>query len=153
LRRLVAEKVDFVLVGGLAAVAHGASTVTEDVDVCIRFDTPTLHALFRALSGTNPRQRMTPDRPPLGSDPLAYVGFKNLYVVTDDGVIDFLGNITGLGPLDRVKLNAVKMDLGGFTVPVMGLEDLLTAKRAVGRNKDLRVVQELETVLARNQEK
>ena len=37
LRRLVEHGVEFVLVGGMAAAAHGASIVTEDVDICIRF--------------------------------------------------------------------------------------------------------------------
>lgn len=66
LRRLVAEKVEFVLVGGMAAIAHGSASVTEDVDVCIRFDEPTMNSVFRALDGTNPRNRMSPDRSPLG---------------------------------------------------------------------------------------
>lgn len=48
LQRLVAEKVEFVLVGGMAAIAHGSAAVTEDVDVCIGFDEPTMRAVFRA---------------------------------------------------------------------------------------------------------
>ena len=69
LRRLTIEKVEFVLVGGMAAIAHVSASVTEDVDVCFRFDEPTLRGVFRALEGTNPRERMNKARPPLGPDP------------------------------------------------------------------------------------
>jgi len=148
LRRLVAEKVEFVLAGGMAAVAHGSAEVTEDVGVCIRFDEATLGGLFRALGGLNPRQRMRPARPPLGPDPRAFVGYRNLYVATDAGVVDFLGEVTGVGGLDRLKQRAISLRLADFEVPVMGIEDLVTAKRTLARPKDLRVVRELEHVLA-----
>ena len=147
LRRLVMEKVEFVLVGGMAAIAHGSASVTEDVDVCIRFDEATMRGVLRALEGTNPRERMNPARPPLGSDPLRFVGNRNLYVTTDDGVIDFLGEITGLGQYERVGASAVTLQLGDFSVRVVGLRDLIASKRALARPKDLRVARELEIVL------
>ncbi len=149
LRRLVMQNVDFVLVGGLAAIAHGSSAVTEDVDVCIRFDEETLRGVFLALEGTNPRQRMSSVRPALGSDPARFVGNRNLYVTTDEGVVDFLGEITGLGTFERVASNAVTLRLADFSVRVLGLKDLILAKRALARPKDLRVANELELVLAR----
>jgi hypothetical protein len=51
LRRLVEQRVDFVLVGGMAATAHGSSVVTEDVDVCTRFQLENLERLLKALEG------------------------------------------------------------------------------------------------------
>lgn len=149
LRRLVAEKVEFILVGGLAAIAHGSASVTEDVDVCIRFDEPTLTGIFRALEGTNPRERMNPARPPLGVDPSRFVGNRNLYVTTDEGVIDFLGELTGLGAFEQVAAKAVTLLLADFEVRVVGLEDLIRSKRTLARPKDLRVARELELVLQR----
>ncbi|MCC6337343.1 MAG: nucleotidyltransferase [Myxococcales bacterium] len=149
LRRLSTQKVDFVLVGGMAAIAHGSAAVTEDVDVCIRFDEATLSGIFRALAGTNPRQRMHPARPPLGDEPRAFVGNKNLYVVTDEGVIDLLGEIVAVGGYDAVAATALSLDLGGFQCRVVGLKELIACKRALGRPKDLRVAQELEEVLSR----
>lgn len=135
---------DYVLVGGMAATAHGSSLVTEDVDVCIRFDLETVRRILDALVGVNPRQRMTPDRPELSKDPATYVGWRNLYVVTDLGQLDFLGHVTGLGGFDEVVAGAESLDLGGFSCPVLGLDALIRAKRALGRPKDLRAVAELE---------
>jgi hypothetical protein len=149
LRRLLNEKVDLVLVGGFAAIAHGSALVTEDVDVCIRFDAPTVAGIQRALMDLHPVERMSPARPPLSMEPGQYVGYRNLYVATDEGVIDFLGEITGLGTFERVAANALTLQLADFPVKVIGLADLITSKRALARPKDLRVARELELVLER----
>ena len=146
LRRLAEHGVDFVLVGGMAAAAHGSSVVTEDVDICLRFDLPTLAHLLEALRGSHPRHRMQPARSPLSDDPAAYLGWKNLYLVTDEGQLDVLGDISGVGPFDALLPGAVDLDLGGFRCRVMGVADLVVAKRTLGRPKDLRVVLELEAV-------
>ena len=146
LRRLANEKVEFVLVGGMAAVAHGSAIVTSDADVCIRFDLETLRRLFTALGGTNPRQRMHPDRPPLGDDPAQYVGFKNLCLSCDGAVLDLLGELLAVCGYDDAVRDSVPMDLGGFECRVLGLEQLIACKRALGRRKDLQVVEELEWV-------
>ena len=37
LNRLIQSNVEFVIVGGFAAVAHGVSLPTQDIDVCCRF--------------------------------------------------------------------------------------------------------------------
>lgn len=149
LRRLTSQRVDFVLVGGMAAIAHGSSTVTEDADVCIRFDLPTLEALFRAVESLHPRQRMHPDRPPLGDSPAAFVGYKNLYLTTDEGVLDLLGDVLEVGSFDQVRANSEEFDLGGFSCRVLSLQALMTCKRALGRPKDHQVVEQLRLVQER----
>ena len=37
IEKLLKRDVDFVIVGGFAAVAHGATTLTQDVDICCDF--------------------------------------------------------------------------------------------------------------------
>lgn len=130
-------------------MAHGGSTVTEDADVCVRFDHPSLEAVFRALRGLNPRQRMNPNRPPMGDDPGAFVGFRNLYLSTDEGVLDLLGEIVAIGGFENVRRRSIEMDLGGFVCRVLSIEALIECKRALARPKDLQVARELEHVLQR----
>lgn len=151
LKRLREAGVDFVLVGGMAAAAHGSSVVTEDVDVCIRFDRDTVARVLGALGDLHPRARMRPDRPLLETNPDTYVGWKNLYVVTDDGQIDFLGQVTGVGEFDVLASGAVRLSLGDFDCRVIGLDDLIRSKRALGRPKDLRAAAELEVIRSRLQ--
>lgn len=152
LRRLLTEKVEFVVVGGFAAIAHGSAAATEDVDICVRFDLPTLEGVFRALAGTNAKQRMSPARHPLGDDPSQFIGNRNLYVVCDDGIIDFLGAVTGVGEYERLASQAVSLDIDGTVFRVMGLDDLIASKTAMGRPKDHRVVRELSIVRDRLKE-
>ena len=129
----------------MAAAAHGASVVTEDVDICIRFDLRTLTRLLSALGESHPRQRMQPQHTTLSADPAAYLGWRNLNLVTDEGQLDILSEITGIGPLEALLPGSLLLDLGGFSCRVMGVEDLIRAKRALGRPKD-RVALELEAV-------
>jgi hypothetical protein len=144
LRRLVEYGVEFVLVGGMAAAAHGSSVVTEDVDICIRFDLSTLTRLLASVAESHPRQRMQSERSALSADPAAYLGWRNLCLVTDEGQLDVLGEITGVGPLEALLPGSLLLDLGGFACRVMGAEDLIRAKRTLGRPKDLRAALELE---------
>ncbi|HUB08501.1 MAG TPA: hypothetical protein VMB50_15960 [Myxococcales bacterium] len=146
LRRLADHGVEFVLVGGMAAAAHGSSVVTEDVDICIRFDLATLERLLAALRDSHPRQRMRPQRDPLSDDPKTYLRWRNLYVVTDEGQLDVLSEVTGVGGLDDLLPRSDELDLGGFRCRVIGLDDLIRAKRTLGRPKDIRVALELEAV-------
>lgn len=149
LRRLVREKVEFVLVGGMAAIAHGSAAVTEDVDVCVRFDRETVERLARALGDLHPVERMSVQRTAV-TDWARFVGNRNLYLGTELGVLDLLGELSGLGGWERVVANAVSLRLTpDLEVKVIGLADLIASKRAVARPKDLRVARELELVLAR----
>lgn len=149
LKRLSDAGVRFVVVGGMAATIHGVTVVTYDVDVCVRFDAETATGIYAALRGLDPRHRMRADRLPLSPDPASIVGMRNLYVATTLGVVDFLGEVTGVGHFDAIDGDAVEVELGEMRVRVMSLDQLLASKRAMARPKDLRVAQELELIRAK----
>jgi len=150
LKRLNEYQVDFVLVGGMAAIAHGSSMTTKDVDVCAPLGEPNLSRILNALREIHPKLRMRPDRMPLPDDPDRLRGLKNLYLVTDWGVIDFLGELSGVGQFDEVLKNSRAADLGGFTCRILDLDALIAAKRAAGRPKDMRALPELEALKRRS---
>jgi predicted nucleotidyltransferase len=149
LQKLTEHGVDFVLIGGMAAAAHGSAMVTEDVDICVRFDLETLTRLLAALRGSHARQRMLPDRPALSEDPRTYVGWRNLYLVMDGGQLDLLGDLVGVGAYEEVAARAEELDLGAFRCKVLGIDALIASKRALGRPKDLRTALELEAIRRR----
>ncbi len=149
LKLLVDGGVDFVVVGGIAAIFHGAQLVTFDLDVCVRFDADTCGRLIRVLAPLDPRHRMRPDRLPLSPDPESIVGYRNLYVSCTLGIIDFLGEITGVGSFDVIRPASVEGRIADVPVRFMSLDQLLASKRAMARPKDLRVAQELELIRAR----
>ena len=62
LRRLADAGLDFVIVGGYAAVSHGSSYLTRDVDICAVLTDENVAKIRRALGDWNPKHRMTPQK-------------------------------------------------------------------------------------------
>lgn len=149
LKRLAEAEVDLVVVGGMAATIHGVTTVTYDLDVCVSFDQETCARILTAVRDLDPRHRMRPDRLELSTDPTSIVGNRNLYLATSMGVVDFLGEIAGVGGLSELKPHASIVELGDFSVRVMSLDQLIASKRAMGRPKDHRALVELELIRAK----
>ena len=149
LKRLNEHDVEYVLVGGVAAVVHGSQLVTGDVDICAPLDELNLAKIIAALAGLHPKYRMAPDRRPLPSDPGQLAGFKNLYLETDLGQLDILSEITGVGAYAEVVLHTISLDLGGAMCRVLDLDALIRSKKAMGRPRDRQAVIELEAICQR----
>jgi hypothetical protein len=153
LGRLVTARVRFVVVGGYAAVAHGSSLMTLDVDVCCEMTPANLLRLQAALDGLRPVHRMTPRRVPLRLTPEGAVGWKNLYLDTAWGQLDCLGEVKGIGGYPECRKRSVRVRLGAGSCRVLALEALIQAKRAMGRPRDLETVAQLRAIRARSAER
>ncbi len=144
LRRLLENKVDFVLIGGYAAVIHGASQVTHDLDICAVMTANEIAKLKIALSGLTPRHRMNPNFQPLLDDyPKPGDSVDNFYLQTDAGVLDILKDAKPAGSFAEIKKNAAKVRLFGFECSVISLNDLIAIKKTMTRPKDKAVLDEL----------
>lgn len=151
LQRLSEHGVEFVVVGGVAANFHGSTHGTLDLDVAAPLDEPNLRRIVAALCDLHPKFRMHPSKPAL-FDVERLVGFRNLNLDTDWGVIDILGEISGVGTYADVVQNAVSMRLGVLVVRVLDLPALIQAKKTANRPKDLHVLPELEYILQQRQQ-
>lgn len=149
LKRLLANEVECVLVGGMAGTAHGSSIVTEDLDVCIALSPMNVSRILYAIRDLKPRWRMLPGQPSVPLDASKLATYRNLYVLTEWGQVDFLGELTGLGEFDAVRKRSVEMHVGGMPCRVLSIEALIDAKRALGRAKDLQAAHELEAIRGR----
>ena len=109
--RLVVARVEFVLVGGMAAVAHGSAVVTLDTDVCMPLDRENLLRLHAALADLHPVHRMTPARPPFMAAQAGQTGWQNLYLQTDWGQLDCLGSIEGIGGFPDALRESIEVAL------------------------------------------
>ncbi len=151
LQRLADAGLDFVLVGGFAAISHGSSYLTKDVDICAVLTPENIAKLRQALAEWNPKHRMTPQKlsflthPPMGQ-PL-----NNLYLQTDHGVLDVISTVLGVGDFERLKREAEELEVDGQRYYVISLGDLIVAKEAMGRDKDLLTAKELRVIAARRQ--
>ena len=137
------------MVGGYAAVAHGATLLTQDIDVCCRFTSDNLMRLQDALSDLHPVHRMPPERPPLRLRPQAAAEFRNLYLETDWGQLDCLGEILGVGGYDQALAQSVEIRLAGGSCRILAIETLIRAKQAMGRDKDRETVFQLLAIQER----
>ena len=149
LTRLLEQKVEFVVVGGFAAIAHGATSVTQDIDICCRFSAENLLRLQQALAGLHPVHRMTPQRIPLNLTPATCQNFKNLYLDTDLGQLDCLGSIKGVGEFENVRQRSSSVDMPAGICLVLNLQALIDAKKAMGRPRDKETVLQLEAIQER----
>ena len=147
IERLCDAQVDFVIVGGFAGVLHGSSLVTRDLDVCAVLNAENVARLRDALRDLRPTHRMTPQRLSFLETPDPGVGMKNLYLETELGPVDLLGSILGLGDFERVRAASIEVELFGRRCRVISIEDLIQAKEALGRDKDLIAAKELRAIL------
>ena len=149
LARLSQGGVEFVLVGGYAAVTHGVSLVTQDVDVCCRFSQENLLRLQAALAGLHPRHRMTPQKLPLQLTDELCAGLKNLYLETDLCALDCLSEVAGVGGFDAVLEHSLEIALPGGKFRVLDLDRLIEAKEAMNRPHDRLTVTQLRAIQER----
>ena len=134
------------VIGGYAAILHGSRLLTEDIDACAPLDPENLGRILAALKDTRPRFRMRPDRMRVPDDAAQLKGFRNLNLETDFGIVDILGEVTGIGGYEEVLRHSEERNLGGQGFRILTLDALIVAKRAAGRRKDVRGVEELERI-------
>ena len=146
LARLIEHQVEFVLVGGFAATAHGSTLLTQDVDICARFSTDNLMRLQEAVADLHPVHRMTPRRLPLRLTPETCRGLKNLYLDTDFGQLDCLGTIQGVGDFQQVREHGVEVNLPAGICRILSLEALIQSREAMGRPRDRESVLQLKAI-------
>jgi len=147
------EKVNAVLVGGVAMIAQGVTHYTNDIDLCYRRDHDNMEALARALIPLHPRLRvegLTDEQSrnlPFQLDINFLRNTESLTLTTDLGDIDLLGRISGIGGYDDLLPYIVELNMRGTPVPVLNLEGLIVNKRAAARNKDLSALPHIEATL------
>ena len=144
-RRLIAGQVEFVLVGGFAAIAHGVMRSTRDVDICCRFSEANLMRIQKALADIHPVHRPRTDLP-LELTPAQCASLKNLYLKTDLGILDCLGEIKGVGNYDEVARHAVELELPIGKCRVIDIDTLIIAKEAMDRDHDRITVRDLKKI-------
>ncbi len=148
LETLVGGQVKFVLIGGVAALAHGTARLTLDVDVVYARDGENVARLARTLAPHHPYLRGAPPGLPFKFDEQTITRGLNFTLVSDLGDVDFLGEIAGGGGFAELLPHAVELAPYGVRCLCLGLPALIRSKRAAGRPKDLEAIAELEALLA-----
>ena len=138
--------VDYVVVGGVAAVLRGAPVTTFDIDALVKIDAGNADRLLAALDALEARYREHTALRPTREEVLAG---GHLLLITNSGPLDVLGFIGGGKRYEDVVDATSSIAVGELAVPVLGIEALIEEKKALGREKDLAVVRLLEAVRRR----
>lgn len=136
--------VDFVLIGGLAAIAHGCTTATSDIDLLYDRSEKNIKKLVNALKPFHVRLRGVPDDIPFFFDEETFKNTQNFTLMTDLGAVDLLSQIPGFDSYGEVAQNADKITLFNIEIQIISLDDLIKNKKSTGRPKDLQFLAELQ---------
>jgi len=157
LRVLVEHDVQYVVIGGYAAILHGSSMYTNDADICPAADLANLERLCAALGALEARIRTStePDGLPFSCSANFLQQMQMLNLVTRYGDFDLSFSPAGF-PNGFAELadRAVVYDIGGLRVSVAALRDIIVSKEIANRDKDraaLPVLKALEDEIAEQQ--
>jgi hypothetical protein len=142
----------YLVVGGVAVVLHGHPRFTADLDLAVALDAANVEAALSALERLGYRPRA-----PVPLRAFADAEQRADWRRTKDLTVFSLWSAELPGteidlfvaepfPFEPAWARRLRADLGGISVNVAGLDDLIEMKRAAGRPQDLSDVRELEAI-------
>lgn len=146
IRRLSEADVEYVLIGGVAAAAYGNTRVTYDLDIVVPFTVENMSRLLKALHDVHPRHLSRPDLGEIPNDPEQFARYRNLYLLTDIGRLDVLGELPPLGAYAEAIATAQQTQVLGSPCKVLGLDALIMIKESLGRDQDRIDVRHLKSI-------
>ncbi len=138
--------VEFILAGGVAAGAHGATRATQDIDIVYSRSPRNLGRIVNALAPLKPYLRGAPPGLPFRLDVETLKRGLNFTLTTSAGWIDLLGEIAGGGTYENLREHSIAIGVFGVECRVLDLATLILTKRAAGRPKDFEALAELEMI-------
>jgi predicted nucleotidyltransferase len=147
LKLLDQHGVEFVVVGGVAAVLQGAPITTFDIDMLVKLDDANAERLAGALTELEATFREQPNADPPDKQDILAGG--HLLLLTNCGPLDILGFIGDQEKYEDLQDKIRHISVGDQSVQVLELEELVNQKKAMGRPKDQAALRILESVLRR----
>jgi len=143
---MASNDVDFVVIGGVALSVLAAAYITFDIDFAYSRSKDNLAKIANALAPFSPRPRGFPHELPFIWDESTPSNGSVFTLDTAIGDIDLLSGVKGLGDYPDVLANSEQFDLWGYTVNILSVDGLITAKTAAGREKDIPGLKHLEAL-------
>ncbi|MFN0241829.1 MAG: DUF6036 family nucleotidyltransferase [Planctomycetota bacterium] len=145
-------KVRYLIVGGLAVVLHGHLRTTADLDLVVQLQRDNVLRAVEALArlGYRPRAPVKAEALADAAARESWIRDKNLTVFSMWSAahptleVDLL--VREPFDFDAVYRRALRVPLGHASATVIGFDDLIAMKKAVGRHKDVEDVRALESL-------
>ncbi|HEY6120068.1 MAG TPA: hypothetical protein VIV66_08925, partial [Pyrinomonadaceae bacterium] len=136
---LASSGIEFIIIGGAAATAHGATRLTDDLDVVYNRDQPNLAKIVNALAPLQPYPRDAPARLPFKWEEATLSHGLNFRLRTSVGPLDLFGEIIAGGTYQDLLPHAIMLTIFGQQCRCLNARRLIEIKRATGRLKDQEV--------------
>lgn len=138
---LNAYGIKYLLVGGHAVIFYSVPRFTKDIDVWISPDLNDPQTIYKALIEFGaPLKNIKPE---------AFADKKNIYQIGVHPVrIDILMDVQGISAKDAWN-SRTKTKFGRTALSVIGIKDLIRAKKIANRPQDKLDVRHLEKALAK----
>jgi len=147
LQILNAREVEFIIVSGIAGLAHGLARATFDIDLVYSRQPADIRRLVAALRPFDPRLRGASPDCLLSWDKQTVRLGLNFALTTSLGDVDLLGEVTGAGTYEQLLPDSVELEVFGQRCRCLTLERLIQVKRAAGRPKDLEMIAQMQALL------
>ena len=140
------NKVDFIIVGGICGVLHGAPVTTFDLDIVHSRTQDNLARLLPALQELEAyyrgrqNQRLKPDLAHLSSP-------GHQLLMTRSGPLDLLGTIGSGRGYENLLPHSDEIEIGHLRLRVLSLEKLIEVKEEMGFEKDKAILPILRQTL------
>lgn len=146
-------KVRYLIVGGLAVVAHGFVRFTADIDIVLDPDSESMERAVKALAGLGYKPRAPVEFAEF-ANPEARARWareKGLTVFSafsaDHSATEIDLFLEAPFDFDRAFANATQLEVApGCVATFVGLADLMEMKRKVGRPSDLQDIIDLQSL-------
>ena len=137
-RVLDEHEVEYVLIGGLAAVLRGSTAMTSDAEVVPAPYEENLVRLAAALRDLGARLRSERDPKGVAFDPhpALLAGMATLNTTTRHGDLDIAFRPTGVDSYESLREASTIFELHSMSMTVASLADVIRSKEAAARPKD-----------------
>lgn len=142
LRTLTGHGVDFVVVGGMAGLAHGSAYPTYDLDIAYARDRGNIERLVEALKEIGVALRGAPADLPFLLDARTLENGANFTFDSPYGSFDTLGDVAGISSYNDLRGAAALATIEDVEVRIASIDHLIAMKRAANRPKDKLMVEE-----------
>jgi predicted nucleotidyltransferase len=147
LKLLTDAEVDFILVGAYAAIAHGSQQRTEDLDICHARTRANYKKLISVLAPLHTRPIDLPASLKVPFDESSLAQGTNFTLMTDEGRLDLMGELSGVGGYHELFPDSAVVDFAGVRCRIASLEKIIRSKEAADRPKDRAALPELRALL------
>jgi len=145
-RVLAEHRVEYLIIGGVAAQVHGRRRTTKDLDLTPAPDAENLERMAAALLALDAHPaELGPNAPAPTAEQLRLAAIVPP-LATTHGYLHILNEVPGAATYTEMRSRGLTTELDGIAINIVGVDDLIRMKKASGRPSDIEDIEALAAV-------